>query len=93
MKEFHYRGWKLFDAIDALLAYDGGAVDSGVCDEQMKSAVADYFASLDQSEFRIACARYARNLLTDESLAQGYGLDDVRNFVEWISGIGLEARS
>jgi hypothetical protein len=89
MKSFEYKGWNLFDAMDAIMAYDEGAVDSGVADEAMRDAVIKFLKSLDKPERRKVCAEFARNLLTDESLAQGYSLADVMAFAGWLSNLGI----
>jgi hypothetical protein len=92
MKAFEYKGWKLFDAIDAIMAFDEGAVDSGVADDEMREAIIVFLKSLDRSERRRVCAEFARNLLTDESIAQGYSLEDVVSFMDWLSSLGVSIR-
>jgi hypothetical protein len=92
MQPFSYKGWDLFEAIDALMAYDSGVVDSGVSDEALRLSVRLHLESLDEDEFRRICAGYARRLLTDEAIAAGYGLEDVQSFIDWISAQGLSFR-
>ncbi len=91
MREFNYQGWTLSKAIDALMAHDSGAIDSGVNDEAMRSAVIDYLGALGEAGRRKACAEFARGLLSDENIERGYGLEDVRNFMEWLDGIEVTA--
>src|SRR4051794_37349365 len=86
MSPFYYKGWSLYEAIDALIAYDQGASDSGVSDLGMKETVKQYLLSLDDAEFRKVCADYAiRHYLDEKSIANGYGLADVKGFINWLS--------
>jgi hypothetical protein len=90
MNGFTYKSWTVFDAIDALMAHDHGATDSGVADDGLRAAVFEYIASLDGPGKRRLLATYARRFLTDEAIAQGYGLDDVAGFIEWVSEVEAE---
>jgi len=81
--KFQYKDWDLFDALDAIWAYDSGARDSGVADEGLRSAVKAHFDGLSVAGSRIAIGRYARRYLTDEGLAHGYGVRDIVDFLEW----------
>jgi hypothetical protein len=85
MRAFNYKGWDLFDAIDALSAFDHGARDSGAHDPDLKAAVFSYLKGVDDKTRRIILAEYARKFLTDEALSGGYGVSDVCSFVEWLS--------
>lgn len=90
--DFEHNGRKLRRAIDALLAYDTGATDSGVSDPALKQAVRDYLKSLPEDQLRVKLGRYARTLLTNEALSLGYGLADVLEFVEWLrEQMGIKA--
>lgn len=89
--DFHFKGWDLMEAIDALVAYHMGAWDSGVNDETMVEAVRSYLADLEPAERRKTCALYARKYLTDGAIDEGHGLGDVVEFVEWLSSIGIAA--
>jgi hypothetical protein len=89
IRSFEYKGWDLFDAIDALKAFDDGVADSGVGDEDMRTAIVDHLHSLNPAERRKVCAEFARQLLTDEAIAEGYGLEDVLAFANWILGLGI----
>jgi hypothetical protein len=90
MTEFRHGDWGLFDAIDALMAYDGGATDSGVSDEELRKAVREYLKSLSDDKRRRTLAKYARCLLSDTALADGYGVDDVVRFAEWLEEMGID---
>ncbi|AGA28380.1 hypothetical protein [Singulisphaera acidiphila] len=87
--EFNFHGWTLSEAIDALMAYDGGATDSGIRDNAMKTAVRDYLQSLDQDSFRRTLAYIARDMLTDDAIDRGYGLAEVVRLAEWIDEINV----
>lgn len=84
VSEFDYRGFDLANAIDALMAYDHGATDSGISDYEMKDAVRSYLDELGDNERRIALAKVAQAMLSDERIEEGYGLDEVAGFSEWI---------
>jgi hypothetical protein len=83
-EDFSYRGFTLFEAIDALMAYDVGARDAGVDDEGMRRVLDVYLKRLAPDEFRRICALFARAYLTDEAIAEGYGIEDVVQIAEWI---------
>lgn len=81
---------ELKDLLDGLHAWDGGATSSGIFDERRKAEAITYLRSLGESERRIMMARIGRDLyLTDEKLKQGYGLEDMRGFADWLDDIGV----
>ena len=78
---------ELFDALDGLHAYDGGAIDSGLHDEALRLRVKDeIWKDLNPPAlFTPRLARLVRDrMLNEESLAQGYGLEDVSEFIRWL---------
>ncbi len=81
---FSFNGFTLFDAIDALMAYDVGACDSGTNDEAMREAVKGYLRSLSRDQLRRTCAFFARGYLTDKAIDEGHGVEDVAQFVGWL---------
>jgi len=88
---FEYKGWSLHEAIDALIAYDEGASDAGTGDEAMKESVRDYLLASDDDDFRRICAEFVRRqYLSDEAIVQGYGLSDVKGFIEWLAKLGID---
>jgi hypothetical protein len=89
MKPFQFGNWQLFDAMDALMAFDRGATDSGIHDDDLKDSVRTYLEGLEEKEFRQICARYARRFLSKKGLEAGYGLEDVQHFIDWLSQIGI----
>ena len=84
-RRFEFKSWDLLDAIDALVSYDQGARDAGTHDADLRQAVVSYLRQLDDQTRREVLAKYARRFLTDEAIRAGYGLNDVANFVEWLS--------
>jgi hypothetical protein len=88
-----FKGFRLplVEAIDALIAYDRGATDSGVDDESLKREVLEHLQSLDDLEFRETCAEYCRRFLTDEAIAKGYGMSNILSFGEWLAENGIDA--
>lgn len=73
------------DAMNGIYAYDTGSVCSGICDESLRSAVKAHIRALPEPEHRSLLARLIINLyLSPESLAQGYGPEDAKNFLDWI---------
>lgn len=73
--------------IDGLMAYDAGCKDSGIKDEELKKSVKGYLESLNDKDYNHVLALIVRDMLTDERLAQGYGYEDVVDFIEWIKGL------
>ena len=89
--DFKYENWHLYEAIDALMAYDLGATDSGVKNDKLKEEVKKFLATLNSEDFRFVLSNYAREYLTDEILAIGYGLKDVLEFVKWLNNeLGID---
>lgn len=82
----------LRDAIDGLSAYDGGAVSSGIHDEQLRTEVQRTVADMDPTERRKTLSRIMRDLfLTDEAIELGYGWEDARRLGDWFDdqfGVG-----
>ena len=77
---------ELGNALDGLLAYDLGATDSGIHDEALRSRVQAQLHALDDETFRLVLSRYVRErLLSEDALASGYGIEDVREFIAWLS--------
>ncbi len=73
------------DALDGLSAYDGGAIDSGIHDEVLRKKVQEHIQGLDAKEHRILIAKIIKEtFLTDAALEQGYGPEDVRDFLVWL---------
>jgi len=76
---------ELFDALDGLSAYDAGCTDSGIRDELLRRRVFQYLGSLTETEQRLTLGKHIReHYLTDEAMAQGYGPEDVQQFLNWL---------
>ncbi|MDB1956015.1 hypothetical protein PMY38_10405 [Clostridium tertium] len=40
---------------------------------------------MDENTLRITLSKYIRDsFLTDETISQGYGIEDVKRFIEWL---------
>lgn len=90
-KHYFYGQFETLEkAIDALRAFDGGATDSGIQDEDAKAYVAKWLMDLMPYQRRETLAHLAREFLTDESIANGYGLADVISLAEWLESIGVD---
>jgi hypothetical protein len=76
---------KLFDSLDGLFAYDTGCTDSGIKDELLRNEVKNYLYALDENEFRLTLSKFIREyFLIDEALEKGYGVEDVKSFIDWL---------
>lgn len=81
---------ELSDALDGLYAYDTGGTDSGIHDEALRGRVkaellADAKAASGSTLFGPRVTRLARELfVSDRAIEQGYGLEDLDNFVAWL---------
>jgi len=73
----------LKDALDGLAAYDHGALDSGIHDESLRARVKQQILAMPDKQRLLS--EIARELfMTDEAIAQGYGLVDVVEFAQWL---------
>lgn len=82
-------GEELRDALDGLYAYDQGAVDSGIHDEGLRERCIRELSDspLGPGEIlpRLLVSRLVRDMwLSEEALAQGYGLEDAVRFISWL---------
>jgi len=80
-----------FDDLIGIFAYDTGAVDSGIHDEVLRGELISWIGkelSKPENEHRIFPkifdALVRDYFLSDKALAQGYGLEDVREFINWL---------
>lgn len=73
---------ELGDALEGLYAYDQGATDSGIHDEALREKCKARLQTVEG----LWLARWARDhFLSERALDQGYRLEDVRGFIEWLS--------
>lgn len=75
---------ELWDALHDIYAYDIGATDSGIKDERLARRCIERLSQMSTDEIKDAMARDLRDrYLSDEAIAQGYGAEDVAEFVRW----------
>ena len=77
--DFAHKKWNLYDAINALMAYDMGFTDSGVHDIDLKQSVKTFLSQLDNRDFQKITTGYAELLLR-----KGYYLEDIKQFIDWL---------
>lgn len=71
---------KLPEILDALMAYDDGATDSGIHDEQLRTRALEYLVSLSPQARAVEVERFL-DLYRNED----YDQEDVDESREWIS--------
>jgi hypothetical protein len=76
---------RLYENIDGLFAYDTGCTDSGIKDEELRERVKYNLNVMEDTEFRLFISRYIREYyLSESSLENGYGIEDVSTFIKWL---------
>lgn len=76
---------ELFQSMDSLMAYDLGATDSGIKDEDLRKRVMKHIDNLSEEEFRIVMSEYICSyFVNEEAVKNGYGIEDVVNFIRWL---------
>ena len=81
---FTFRNLGLQDALTVLIEYDIGYVyqEDGV--EDLREALQEYFDSIsEQDRDDIATNYILTHYLSEEARAQGRGINDVRDFLDW----------
>jgi hypothetical protein len=91
VERFDYQGWDLLAAIDALIAHDSGAWNSGFSGPGMRTAVVRHLGRLDADELRMTCCQLMSKYLSDESIATGYGLEDAQHVADWFHELQIFA--
>lgn len=82
---------EMWEAMLGLYAYDTGAVDSGIHDEGLRERVKAKMAEMgawndSPARFEPCLARWIRvSFLSEQALAVGYGVEDVKAFFDWLS--------
>lgn len=75
----------IYESIDRLFAYDTGAVDSGIKNKYLRDKIIEYLYNLSNDELRIFLSDFIRKrFVSPEAIAEGYGIDDVKIFIEWL---------
>ena len=83
LAEIEQREDELRDALDGLFAGDtsGCRCGCGIIDENLRARVVEVIGQLD----RPALARLIRDMwLSDDAIAQGYGVEDLADFLQWL---------
>lgn len=81
---------ELKEALDGLFAYDSGCVDSGIKDEVLKKQVIEELKKdlLENQIFSDRLSRIAREMfLSEDAIKNGHGLEDLREFIDWIENL------
>lgn len=79
----------VWHALEAIHAYDEGATDSGVHDEELRTRCTEAIDAMTEPEFRVGIGRFCRDAyLTDENLnvdkQYAYGMEDAARFFNWV---------
>ena len=79
-------GDELQRALDGLYAYDTGSVDSGIHDDQLRDrCIEELNRRTDAEDGRQFLSRLLRDMwLSEEALEQGYGYEDLIEFLKWL---------
>jgi hypothetical protein len=81
----------LADAMSGLYAYDDGAVDSGIKDEVLKKRLFDRLHAMTEDEVRLFLGNFMReHFVGEEALEHGYGPEDLRSFIQWLTDNGYD---
>ena len=80
---------ELRDALNGIYAYDTGSTDSGIHDEALRERCLEALREMPRRPGALAAqqfiARMVRDLyLSEEALAQGYGIEDADEFLHWL---------
>jgi hypothetical protein len=74
-------GDELRDALDGLYAYDAGATDSGIRDEDLRARCIARLSEMHPGEIR---AMIREMWLSPEAASAGYGTEDAEEFRLWL---------
>lgn len=81
---------ELRDAIDGLSAYDSGAADSGIRDEELRGRAIGQLSSMPDAEVNALLERVVNDLfLSPAARSQGYTQDDADALREWCKDQGI----
>lgn len=82
---------ELKSAVDGLIAYDHGAVDSGIHDLELKAKTRVALIELmnrGRTPYQLVSddfSKFVRDLcLSDEAISRGYGLEDFMGLMRWL---------
>lgn len=71
------------DALDGLIAYDTGCVDSGIHDERLRARVIELLNGDDGMVWLTRAVR--ETYMTEEAIAQRYSIEDVASLIDWLA--------
>jgi len=76
---------QLTNAMFDIMAYDTGCTDSGIHDERLREEIKTRLKAMSVDDLGLYIGRALREqYLSEEALAKGYGVEDVREFLEWL---------
>lgn len=76
---------EVYIALSEIFAYDLGCTDSGNTCDLLRDKLKITLESMDENTLRIILSMHIRNyFLTDEAISNGYGIEDVKKFIEWL---------
>ena len=80
---------ELRTALEGLFAYDSGSRGSGIHDEALRQRCIAELKSKPCGAYEVVPRLYLSRLvremwLSEESLAQGYGIEDAVSFITWL---------
>ena len=71
--------------LQALYAYDTGCTDSGIKSDELRNQIKKELENMDEDDLRIILSKHIRDYyLIDEALDNGYGIEDVKEFIHWL---------
>lgn len=76
---------EVYIALGGIFAYDLGCTDSGNNYDLLRNQLKVTLENMDENTLRTTLSNYVRDyFLTDEAISQGYGIEDVKRFIEWL---------
>lgn len=76
---------KIAESMDGLYAYDTGSTDSGVHNEVLRASIKQELLDLPGDERRrVLVMIVAALFVNDDSIEQGYGVEDIAHFIQWL---------
>jgi hypothetical protein len=77
---------ELFDAIDGLMAFDAGMVDSGIKDEALRKQTIDYLNTLSEDDLNLVLSKFVKwYYLRDLETMKDYGLASIKELLNWLA--------
>ena len=79
---------EIYRALCDSFAYDTGCTD--ICDNSNLShnELKEELTNMDEDNLRVTLSNFIRDyFLTDDAISQGYGIEDVKRFIEWLDEV------